>query len=396
MKFIYLANARLPGEKAHAIQIMQTCAALAAHVQLLLVHARRVNRPWLRQVRNLEAYYALPRDVLRRALPSLDLLEFFSRLGLRWMSAYRLAFFVQMITYHLSLSIFMLCRHADVYYTRDSLTAALLVMLRLRRGGRVFFESHTFPSSKLGLILQRWLIHNLDGLTVLTSILAERYVSLGAKPEQVCVVADAVNLELFCKSDKSSARQLLNIHQEAFIVMYVGQMYKWKGLETLIHAASHLPDDTQVWLVGGTPEELPRIQELVHEMGLSNVRLAGYIRPTNVPLYLSAADVLVLPNSGQADMSRYYTSPLKLFEYMASERPIVASNLPALREILAHDHSALLVPPDDPDALARAVHLLHAEPQLRGRLATQARHLVAEYTWEKRALQILKFINQSI
>ena len=392
MKFLYLTNTRLPGEKAHAIQIMQTCGALAAHVELQLVHCRRVNRPWLRTVRSLKTYYALPRDVPCRALPSLDLLTLMPRLGLRKMWAYRIAFLIQMLTYHLGLCLFLLRNHADVYYTRDSLTAALLLLTGLRRGGKVFFESHGFPVSKLGVTLQHWLVSHIDGITVLTSLLAERYVTLGAKPEQVRVVADAVDTELFRKRNKVSARQLLDIDQSAFVVMYVGQMYKWKGVETLICAENRLSEDTQVWLVGGTPEELPRIEELVLQAAPNRIKLSGYVRPTQVPWYMSSADVLVLPNSGQEDISRYYTSPLKLFEYMASGRPIVASDLPALREILAHDRNALLVPPDDPDALASAVLLIRSEPQLGQRLADKAMQLVADYTWEKRAQRILEFI----
>ena len=394
MKFLYLTNTRLPGEKAHAIQIMHTCSALAAHVKLLLVHGRRVNRRWLRTVSDLEEYYALPRDVPRREIHSVDLLALIPRLGLQRMWAFRVAFFVQMLTYHFALCLFILSNRADVYYTRDSLTAALMLLPGLRRGARVFFEAHAFPVSRLGLILQRWLVSRVDGLTVLTNILAEQYVTLGAKPERVCVVADAVALDLFRKRDKIAARHLLDIDPASFIVMYVGQMYEWKGVETLIDAASLLPENTQVWLVGGTVEELPRIEEHVRRSGAVNIKLAGYVRPNKVPWYLSASDVLVLPNSGHANVSLYYTSPLKLFEYMAASRPVVASDLPSLREILTHEQNALLVSPDDPKILASAVLRLLAEPALGQRLAAEARQLVTEYTWDNRALRILEFIDQ--
>jgi glycosyltransferase involved in cell wall biosynthesis len=110
---------------------------------------------------------------------------------------------------------------------------------------------------------------------------------------------------------------------------------------------------------------------------------------------LAAADVLALPNSGRAAVSRYYTSPLKLFEYMAAERPIIASDLPALREIIANEETALLVPPDDASALAAAVERLRADPALARRLAANARSAVGAHTWERRAARILDFVRSS-
>ena len=165
-------------------------------------------------------------------------------------------------------------------------------------------------------------------------------------------------------------------------------------METLLESAAFLSDDVRIWLVGGTPEELPRIERILQKTGTRAVNLVGYIPPTRIATYLAAADVLALPNSGEAAVSRYYTSPLKLFEYMAAERPIVASDLPALREIVAHEENALLVPPDDACALAAAVERLRSDVVLARRLAVNARRIVASYTWEHRAMRLLDFFRQ--
>jgi glycosyltransferase involved in cell wall biosynthesis len=99
---------------------------------------------------------------------------------------------------------------------------------------------------------------------------------------------------------------------------------------------------------------------------------------------LADASILVLPNTPSA-ISERYTSPLKLFEYLAMGRPIVASDLPAIREVLTHEQTALLVPAGDAAALAAAIGRLADDRVLAGRLASNAAALAPHYSWEARA-----------
>ena len=393
MKLIYLTNSRLPGEKAHAIQIMKTCAALAADVDVQIVHPRRVNRPWLQSVVDLQKYYKLPRDVQRRLVGSLDLFSIVPKLPFGKTLAYKIVFAIQTITYHIALLPLLLTSSADVYYTRDSLTASLLVLLRKVSISTVIYEAHRFPSSILGLELSRWLVNKLDGIVVLTNFLATRYLELGIPEKRISVVPDAVDLQDFGVFSKSAARQHLGIDESIFVVMYVGHMYHWKGVDTLVEAATRLSDNEQIWLIGGTPEELPRIEQLAKQLELTNIHLAGYVPYEHISTYMAAADVLVIPNSGDYDISRFYTSPIKLFEYMAAKRPIVASNLPSLREIIVHDETALLVQPDNPISLAIAIQRLQSDSHLSSRLVDNATVLVSKHTWSGRSQRILEFID---
>src|SRR5262249_46625064 len=108
-----------------------------------------------------------------------------------------------------------------------------------------------------------------------------------------------------------------------------------------------------------------------------------------VPVYLRALDVCAMPYPAEPYFE-LYMSPLKLFEYMASERPIVASDLPSIAEVLKDGDTALMFPAGDVDALTRAVQRLHDDPRLRETLAMNAyAEVMQEHTWAKRAELIL-------
>jgi len=110
-----------------------------------------------------------------------------------------------------------------------------------------------------------------------------------------------------------------------------------------------------------------------------------------MPYYLKSADVLILPNSGKKDVSRYWTSPMKMFEYMASQRPIVASDLSSIGEVLSENNS-ILVEPDNPQALAEGIKKVLDDKELSQRISQQAYIDVKKYTWDKRAQKILDFV----
>jgi glycosyltransferase involved in cell wall biosynthesis len=128
-------------------------------------------------------------------------------------------------------------------------------------------------------------------------------------------------------------------------------------------------------------------------MGIGNVLVPGFVPHRDVPGCLAAADVLVLPYLKRI-FSAEYMSPLKLFEYMAACRPIVASDLPALRTVLRHEENALLCEPDSVEALAAAVRRVLADADLGRRLADRAREDVQSYTWDRRAKTILENVRR--
>jgi glycosyltransferase involved in cell wall biosynthesis len=127
--------------------------------------------------------------------------------------------------------------------------------------------------------------------------------------------------------------------------------------------------------------------------GLPNVRFVGFVPNSQLPLYQAACDVLTLPYSPRVAGSSgvniaAYTNPLKMFEYLAAGRPIVANELPILREIL-NDQNAILLN-GNLDAWASTLGDLQRSESRRTALARAAKQTAAEHTWEKRAARILE------
>jgi glycosyltransferase involved in cell wall biosynthesis len=132
---------------------------------------------------------------------------------------------------------------------------------------------------------------------------------------------------------------------------------------------------------------------------LTNLKYHGFVEHTQVPAYMAAMDVLLAPplpvtrSAGGRDIGRWM-SPLKIFEYMAAGRPIVASDIPAVREILRDGVTALLVVPHDVEAWVSAMQRLE-DATLAGRLAGQARaDLVERYTWSARARSVVEHLQR--
>jgi glycosyltransferase involved in cell wall biosynthesis len=179
-------------------------------------------------------------------------------------------------------------------------------------------------------------------------------------------------------------------------ILYLGQLYPWKGVDGLVRALAHLPGRRLTIVGGNDPEDLERLRSLAAGAGVeAQLDFAGQVAPHAVEGWLRRARVGVvpLPERGFVEASRF-TSPLKLFELMQAGVPIVATDLPAVREIVRHGEHAWLVPPDDPPALAAGIGTLLADRALAARLVRGAAAHVLDYTWRVRARRVLDFAGE--
>jgi len=201
------------------------------------------------------------------------------------------------------------------------------------------------------------------------------------------VAPDGVDLEKFnIKETQEQCRQKLNLPLDKKIVMYVGLFEDWKGYSTLLQASKFFNKEIKLVMIGGTEKQVGK-----QKKEYPDVIFLGYLPYTSLPVNQKAADVLVLPNSAKQKISQYWTSPLKLFSYMTSQRPIVASDLPSLREIL-NENRAILVQADNPKAFAEGIEKALKNPHFSAEIATEAFKEVKKHTWLKRTGKILEFI----
>jgi len=188
------------------------------------------------------------------------------------------------------------------------------------------------------------------------------------------------------RRDQAGERNRASPADGRFTIMYAGHLYPWKGVDLIVEAVAALLD-TRAVIVGGHEQEpdLARVKALALQLDCaSRIGFTGLLPPSQVPARLREAHVLVLPNPKSA-ISNDFTSPLKLFEYMAAGRPIVASDLPAIREVLRDNENAVLVEPGNPQALVAGIKKIKDDEELGRRLAAQALIDVQHYTWAKRA-----------
>lgn len=383
---LYIANARIPTEKAHGLQIMQNCEAFAdTGVQVTLWTARRVNTPGMQAVGDPWAYYGVKRNFTLSRIPCLDFL-LIAPGGLQ-----PLVFALQLATFTLAALVRALFTQADIYYSRDPLVLWALSFVKPRRA--LAYEAHR-RYSRRGRWLQREVVRRVGMVIAITPKLAEDLTALGADPARVLVAHDGIRRERFANlPSQSEARQMVGWPQGAFIIGYVGRLHTLsmdKGLDTLI-AALRQVEGASLALVGGPDDMAAELRQQWIGLGLDESRFlcAGHVPPERVPLYLSTFDVCAMPHPWTEHFA-YHTSPIKLFEYMASRRAIVASDLPGWADVVQDGESALLVPPGDAEALAAAITRLRDDPALRERLATYAYQRVMErYTWDVRARGIL-------
>ena len=387
MRITYFADVRFPLERANGIQTIETCYALVkrGHAVDLIVRPDTHTPP-----RDPFAFYGIAPDSRLRverapvAGPAM---------------ARRFGYIAFAVGRSLG------TKRADVLLTRDLGVASVILQVPRALRPPLIYESHgyapdvaaalptlvataTMPSRRT---LQRLAARDADvwqgadGYVTITAALREELTEkFGSRP-RTAVIPDGVRVDR--AGDRARPQSdTLAVRDGSGVVAYAGHLYAWKGVDVLLEAIARLPRARGL-IIGGHPAEpdLARTKSVAERLGVEDrVTFTGLVEPARVAQLLMQADVLVLPNPASAISTRY-TSPLKLFEYMAAGRPIVSSDLPSIREVLRDDLNALLVPPGDSSALASAIDRLLSDPELAARLARAALDDVPKYSWDRRA-----------
>jgi glycosyltransferase involved in cell wall biosynthesis len=247
--------------------------------------------------------------------------------------------------------------------------------------------------SRAATLVERINLRAADLVVVVSEVLRQDLLRAGVADDRIVVNPNGVDPRVF-QADASGGQVRRRFGLGSKVVIgFSGTFGAWHGIPTL---AAALPSvlaarDDAHWLLIGDGPLRPLVDESVRKYGVaSRVVRPGMIPHAEIPGFLAACDVLVSPHGRQADGAEFFGSPTKLYEYMAAGRPIVASGIGQIAQVLDDEHSALLVPPDDARALSEAIVRLVDDACLRARLAQAARIAVeARHTWRQNAERVL-------
>ncbi len=226
----------------------------------------------------------------------------------------------------------------------------------------------------------------------LRKLLLNKYPYLSNVIIKVC--HDGIDIERFAEysitSDK--AKQKFGIDQKTKIVMYVGHLYEGRGIDLIEQLSQELPYIKFV-IIGGKFNDLQYRKTRSTELKLTNLHYWGFIPNSELQDYYQLADVLIMPYENKVTVSGggdtvQWMSPMKTFEYLASGKPVISSDLPALREVL-NDNNAVLVEADNLEHWKNSILNTLTNSKMTTTMCQNARITAESNTWQARASQIL-------
>ncbi len=369
-KLIYISQGNIPCKWTHSIQIMKMAEGFSQRTNNFVLLTRGpIHSLWESNQRIFD-YYGITHSFPLIKVPSVfkwndedDMTKsyrFFNMLSLRYAK----------------------CFAKPIVYTRHSAVAYQACQLGLP----TIFESHS-GTDTAGFSYQKLIKDHpkLLGVVLTSHQLEEAYLQEGFPAKSLLVQPNAVNLDLFqITADQKSLREKLQLPLEKPVALYSGHLFPFKGIDLVIACAEQMPQVTFV-IVGGSAPDVQRYSEATAH--IKNIKFTGFVANTLISHFLCAADILLLPNLSSTPLSNL--TPIKLFEYCAAQRPIVASDLKPFRDFLVHGKNALLFQADEVSSLKSMIERLIADPNLRSELSRQAYEIAQQNTWIKRADAIL-------
>jgi glycosyltransferase involved in cell wall biosynthesis len=380
MRVIYVYPEVLPSTNARGVQVVRTCAALAEQVPEVTLCV--ADGP-ADDAAIVEHYGIAPPANLKIIRASRRVGPVQSSAAFNWRLRNRLG-----------TSLPTAGGHSDVILTRHVQVPPGLAGLRLP----VVFEAHELLCEKPGVRarvcrLEQRVLTQSAGVAFLSNGLRARCLQRLPIDCPCTVIPSGTDARPWPAGVLAAAEDRGPVRD----IVYCGSTrYRWKGLHVLLEAVRELVDRGEPplprlhmigQLEGPWSPDHPLVASLRSRGALE---LHGYVPPGQVAALLRRYPIAVLPNTTEANNSVHYTSPLKLLDYLAAGTAVVASDLPSVREIAGFEH-ALLVRPDDPQALAAGLRRVMTDSGLRGQLSRNARRRVLDFTWKRRAERFIQF-----
>lgn len=239
-----------------------------------------------------------------------------------------------------------------------------------------------------------------DAVIAVASGIKDILIEEGINKSKITVISNGTNVDLFKPIDNLIAinklRYQYNINENDHVIIFVGNINLWHGVQYLIKSAplilKAIPNTK--FLIVGDGQIKRELINLAEKVGVVNkFTFTGAVPYKSVPLYINVADVCVAPFI-RARNDRLGLSPIKIYEYLACGKPVVASNVKGVGNLLEVSNSGIAVTPEDPNELANAIIKLLKDEQLREQMGKNGGELVVNnYSWEntaKKTIEVFK------
>ena len=371
MRLIYISNSIIPSRTANSIHVMKMCQALANTGFEVVLLAPNIKKQYEKNVKNIYEFYGVKNNFLIKKL---------------WHPNFKIG----AVIYAISIFFYILMNNEfKLIYGRFLLGCYIATFLKKK----VFFETHT-PIYEVKnfnyLIFKKIIISKyFKKLIVISNSLKRMYLENGYLNNSKIQVAhdgadEVVNYKI--------KRNLFG-NKNSLKVGYVGHLYKGRGIDLIIECAKFLNDVT-FHVVGGMEKDISYWKNHLNNLNLSNIFFYGFVSPLTSIEFKNSFDVFLAPYGtkvsvfGNTGDTSKFMSPLKIFEYMAHKKPIIASNLPALREVL-NSKNSILVNSENIKDWVNAINVLREEKK-REELASNAYRDFKKYSWKNRVFEIFK------
>lgn len=383
MRIAYCTNVRLPSERAHGHQIAKVTEALRD-----MDHDVEIFAPFRKNTitASFESYYGLTSPIHLHHLGHTD------GIAAWWMPG---ILGLKLTTFLLRQGLVKMLKQRskefDLLYTR---TPEILSALT-GHGIPVIVELHRIPRMGHRHFLKQ--LRKTRLIIALTSQMRQELIDMGVSDVPVIVEGDAVDLHDFeSLPSASDTRSSLSVAENIPLIVYTGQLQSMglsKGIPELLGALEILKRrgmEFHAIIAGGPEKEKERFEHKMSDALVPFVTFSGHISHLKIPTLMTAADILVYP-APKSNHPFYMrdTSPLKLFEYMASGKSIVAADLPPLRDVV-DETMVTFADAGDSESFAESILSILDEPEIAAKKARTARMHVESFTWEKRMKRILE------
>ena len=386
MKIIYCANARIPTEKAHGFQISKMCEELSlagAEVEL-----------WVPTRKNhisddVFSYYNLAKNFSINYIKCPDFISFSKFLGPGAMHLQRFLF--------LFVLFFKSIPPKTIWFSRDP----EIIWLGTIKGLTTVYENHDGLGKKGNLVYK--LIRKTDKLITTNKYIKEQFVAKGLNENKILVAPHGIDFTKFdLDINKTQAVTKLALSEEQNkklfthkVLLYTGNFTTMgvdKGLDDILKALQILNNSELLFVaVGGNDQDVNKYNQLAVALNLGEqVILYGRQPQIKLGFWQKVADILLMPFPDKAHY-RYHMAPLKMFEYLVSQRPILASELPSIRQVL-NENTTFFCHPGDPKDLAEKIKYILEHTKEADQKAKAAYRASQKYSWSKRSREIVNFL----